>query len=412
MRWARKAAMGGAALVTALAACLPRAERQYPFVTSGIVRNGFLGHGAKYEDTIAFSPDSGAVAYLWSEGRYGPALPGDERGRPRTLEESIHLRWFEVAAPAAAKSVLVETIDLGPQGEQDFNLESSVYFSPDSTRLAAVSPSHLILVDRATGKSRALGGSDLHFGGARWRSAHQLVYATQAGTRLSFWTLDVDRPDAGRRVLEEEVQDVLSREDLATLSWSPSGRYVVVGEAIADLDRGTRRAYDVPGLWSFHTWDPVGSRLLFHDAWAEGAGKPGGSKTVLVEAETGETVDLSAPMRAAVGEKTAIGLGFWMTDGRHIVVHDADHTQYHVLEVDPPRVVLSVHGPLFPSTRPGWLVFRDRGDRCEWIDLQGRRGGRLPGWPPQWTWAPDGRHAAEVREEKLVVVDVPPPTGP
>ena len=69
-------------------------------------------------------------------------------------------------------------------------------------------------------------------------------------------------------------------------------------------------------------------------------------------------------------------------------------------------------GVLFASTVPGWMVLRGPGDRCDWIDVAGRRGGRLPGWPPQWTWAPDGRHAAEVRDGKVVIVDVPPPAAP
>jgi hypothetical protein len=92
---------------------------------------------SKYCDTIQFSPDSEAVAYLWRKGLHGPPLPSDIRPHPRTLEESVYVRWFEVSNPSLEKSVLLEFIELDQPGESDFHLEARVYFSPDSNRLVA-----------------------------------------------------------------------------------------------------------------------------------------------------------------------------------------------------------------------------------------------------------------------------------
>ncbi len=57
-------------------------------------------------------PDGRTVAYLWSDGVYGPPLLSDVRPRMRTLEESICLRWYDVAFPSAEHSVLLDTVEL------------------------------------------------------------------------------------------------------------------------------------------------------------------------------------------------------------------------------------------------------------------------------------------------------------
>ena len=405
-----------ALLLAALATMVACGRHTYPSTQRGVLRNGFRGWGGKYSDTIEFSPDSRTVAYLWSEGTYGPPLPTDERPRERTLAESITLRWFDVDNGAPERKLQLQAASLGSSGAAGYNLSASLAFSPDSRLIAAVSPGRLAVVDRATGAVRDLGGRDCRFGSVRWRSPHQIVFATQQDKELVFREVDLDdRDDVGRVLYQEEQRPPMMPDALVEVPWSPLGRHAIVGDALIDLSTAHKQTYETS--LSSASWDPSGKQLLLHDAWAAGAGVRDGSKTLLVQLDQGVVTDLSLQFRDAVGH-VPIELdpdGHAWIDGAHVIAHDPDYKRSFLLRLAPPRVILAVDGMLRPTPLAGWLVLQDTNnhfrERCEWIDISGRHGGVLPGWPPEWAWAPDGRHAVEVRGEKVSIVDVPAPAA-
>jgi hypothetical protein len=420
-----KKALLVAGLLAVVAYGVSRSRKQeelpsFPFVRQAVLVNGLGGLSGKYCDTIQFSPDSEAVAYLWRKGLHGPPLPSDIRPHPRTLEESIYVRWFEVSNPSLEKSVLLEFIELDRPGESHFHLEARVYFSPDSSRLAAISPGNIMVVERDSASFLKIEShKGERFGEVLWSSPQALRYSTYDGSHLTFWEVDLDRPNEPRSLYREYQPGVAtySPEDLLSHDISPRGRYVVMGETIVDLDTGEKRNYGRL-LSHYRSWEPEGKHLLIQDAWANDskiAGVPTGSRTFLIDPATGEVTELTTQIQAELGKRAGMtppsifnscGSSAWTPDGRHIILGETEPFQSFLLKVDPIEKVFSTKGRLKTTPIPNRLMVTG-GGRGEWIDFDGNLLGPIPGNPTRWIWAPNGLRAAEMRGPNVEVFDVP-----
>ncbi len=134
----------------------------------------------------------------------------------------------------------------------------------------------------------------------------------------------------------------------------------------------------------------------------------------LIDMRRGTLRDLSASLRPIVGtDHVFLVSPLWTPDGRYVCFYKSawntlTQTGY-VIEPDPFRIAFSKNAIIRQSPMAGWL-FLQGASSYRWLNDAGVEGVWLDGWPGDWTWARDGRRAAMVEDEKLVLLDVPPPS--
>lgn len=386
-------------------------------------------------DTIAFSPDGEVLAYLWHNGirRYSER----PREMPLMLTESVEIRWFDVGRPDEVRTTLVDEIDLRPSGAH-YNITARLLFSPDSRHLAVVSPKRLIIIELATGDSREIPLEEEEtFRELAWRSSDVPVYAILRGRTETFFRHQFKATPSERQLVYEAELDWVAQTHhqpdgftlppgLQEFDWSPDGRLVLIrrraqqGQPVAllDIDTGTitplsNSISSVMGT----SWSNNGAHILIR-----GSSQPHtyGDVVVLVDTRTGQATDMAERFSTLVGSagsppEVHLPSPVWV-DANHMIVHDMSWNREpgavnsHLVRLEPWGVVLSTRRYLRPSPVAGWLLLQG-GESFDWIDPARAREVHLEGWPNQWVWAPGGRHAAEIRDDEIVLLQpTTPPT--
>jgi Tol biopolymer transport system component len=374
---------------------------------------------------------------MWLDGTY--YYPPELGARPKTLDEALEARWFSMNGPEEELSLPLDTLDLRPEGIVYASLDGAFCFSPDSKSLAAICARHLYVIDLESGESREIHFDGEEFGPVAWIGSREIVYTTDDGTTMRFWRYQIDFPPEGRvEVYQERSRldgprpKVTPRDKLPIMhhlgyDYSPDGQAVLFEsaptykEALLNLNTGV--SYPVLDHALYRCWKPDGSGVLIYGSRGKAEGYE--RKVLLVNSSDGQVDDLTERFEEVCGED--MDLTFvsprWLPDGKSVVFYNTTsvpypgsgpptpdgHTSY-VVQVDPWRVILTQDGFLRWAPVPGWVLLQGSDD-FEWLDYAGTTRARLKGWPNDWIWSPDGKHAAEVRGRNVVVFSPPFPPG-
>jgi len=313
---------------------------------------------------------------------------------------------------------------------------TSVYFSPDSQRLAAVCARSVLLIDVSSGRSKQIKYPGEFFGSLHWISDAEIAFSTSDFSTsdekaVQFWRLKAHAPPHARqRVYSETDRWARPHEalppGLSYHRWSPSGRYVIFestagredrARCLLDLGSGDIRTF--PFAVDHVCWKPDGSAFLAEDAFGET------KRILLVDPASGAATDLTDDFKAALGEDLTITIVSerWTPDGRYIILYRTNatpprsdsegwrfsHTGY-VVQPRPFKVILEKDRILRWSPIPGWVLVQG-GNEFTWTDYAATQTVQVQGWPNDWTWSPDGIHAAVIRKGRPVVFEPTLPVG-
>ena len=391
--------------------------------------NSAIGTHGKYRHTIQFSPDGRYIAYIYRDATYFDT--GELGARPLTMTDALQVRWFPIDKPSEERTLPLDSIDLRPDGEVYYNLEGSVYFSPDSSRIAGLCAKCIVLVDIQSGTNRKIHYDKEYFRSLAWLSGDEIVFTTTDEQNLTFWRLNVTGGDETRRKVYRETHEFekphysipgeMSPPALRRDSWSPNGRFVIFNRHLSGgnneglLDVATGEVRTFPFSLYYNYWKPDGSSVLIHIHDQHKDKK----QIVLIDTITGHIDDLTDEFMKAFGQN--LGINFvspvWTPDGKHVILHNTKHlppaspdgpgrnkSTGYLIQLQPFQIVLSNDRFIRWSPIPGWVLLQgDRDDTFDWMNYAGTETVKLNGWPNNWTWSPDRRHAAQIKSGKVVV---------
>ncbi len=350
-------------------------------------------NGCKWTSTPAdlhFSEDGTMVAFSLAECWDLPLPP--EMPTFRTVP---YARWCKMNSPRDC-----ETIKL-PSSRSDYGYyivnDIVPIFSPDSRRLAIISPDGLLLADVESGKYKKISLAQEEVKTARWIENDELGYAAHTTRRgkyddvidLTFWRQKIDQPANTRTEIHRE----LGIDNYPNEYWSPGGKHVIfvyhgyyAGQfRMLDIATGKATELGSPGIMSKGvSWKPDSTAAVIHSQIKGDLPV----EVLLVELETGETIDLSERFQETFGNDLPSIDPLWTADGLYLVVNSLELGGC-LVRPEPWEVIrLSKRIVERFYTKDNWLD-----ERLPWISRQ-----PAPGWIR--VWAPSRK-----RESLQLAVD-------
>lgn len=252
------------------------------------------------------SPDRSLEAYVRADDRVNfSSLP-----RLGTRREHVWVHWGSPGSPLKTRKLLVAKAPADQETPSPIAENVHVVFSPDSRRLAIVTPESLKVVDLITGGHWDLTGPDERVSSLAWASDTDVVYAGHtylvAPTReddgrqmlsdRTFWRQTFNQGSQARQMLYHETRVAAganTRFAWPLESFAPTGDRVIFRSPIEaghfvllDLPARTGRRFGSASATSQVWWKDDGSRALVSQALPD--------KYLLIEAATGQAVDVSA----------------------------------------------------------------------------------------------------------------------
>jgi hypothetical protein len=387
---------------------------------------------------VQFSPDNQTIAYLHHTTR---ALGGRfHAAEARTLSDAVDLRWRPTKGDGPERSVVIDTIDLGPDGMVGRSVEARFRFSPDSSRIAVVCARQLIIMDAVTGEKRSFHFESNWPCDVAWVSADDVLLVTDDSLAWTFQLWCVGEPTSSRKIIHKEAYRQADAGPIAAeqrrpeltgrFEFSPSGKSVlfrrILGrqmEVLLDVD--TSRVTQLMRYRGSHSWNADGTALLICGSNEDDDGELG-SVVLLVDLRNGEVRNLDAEATAAFGEEAMVSVtaSRWMPDGEHVLIRSivpAYQTEDravvpavvkdHLVRVDPWDVVMTRDEMLYWSPVSYAVLIGDE-DGLAWLGYDSEDLGNL-GDGVDWIWSPDCYTAARVDDGKVVVFDTTvSPRGP
>jgi len=383
----------------------------------------------------AFSPDGRTFAYLWRETTV--RQPTAVGAAPAVMHEALSVRWLAVDDPSRTESLVLDEIDLAPDGVLGWHLEGRLRFSPDSTRLLAVCARTLLAIDLSGAYYQFLPGEEL-FCDATWLPDGRVVYVKTDGRSITFHRL---RFDADPMVLsrfhrerlmaggpaETTPMDSLLPVLVGRFDFAPDGRSVLFRsqarqdrrEVLLDLETGDVHPL-LASVYSF-SWGPDGAEILVAGNAVDDDDEPV-DRVLHVDARTGRSQDITAAYREAGCEDFRIRFDAptWAASDRLVVhvsqaiedEHGREDVQHRtdLVALRPWRIVLTRPEAFHQSPRTGWLL-AERDGGLIWLSEDGPEAGTPGGGAADWVWSPTGTAAAIVTDDRVEIVTPEPPTG-
>ncbi|NOZ21963.1 MAG: hypothetical protein GXP25_12850 [Planctomycetes bacterium] len=273
------------------------------------------------------SPDGKFVAYQWVERKDLPLPP-----EMPTVETKVYLRWCALAYPTKQQSLLM--IDAGKK-YRTVAAESlvNVVFSPDSKRMAVVTPERLMIVEVASDRRWDLDTPDQVITSLVWTGDDQVAYAAHSNPR----GFAGDKTD--RTLYLRKAQDLKGVGAITLYSatydggsfwgierWSPRGRYVIFrnqrhGADLRLFDASTKTitAFGAQNSYTVGvSWKPDESAAVCVSQVIGGAGP---CEALLLDPATGKTEDLTEHFAKAFGNDALDLPPLWTPDGRYVIVN-------------------------------------------------------------------------------------------
>ncbi len=265
-----------------------------------------------------FSPDSRVLAYIEQEEK-DPAL-------------RCNICWRDVSEAGEVSRIRVDAP--GPSWD-DLPLGRRIHlvFSPDSRRLAAVTPTGIRIIELSSAETHSPTARGEVVTGLAWVSNDEIVYAAHTNRKgthkevsdRTFWRQKVASPAKDRQAVYREARTAtgVGYYPLWPLEHlSPDGRFVVFASPFVNgkfklLDLRTKAVREVgrcDGYAACVAWKRDGSA-----AFCVGGAWP--PQAVLVEPATGKITDFSRRFAAAFGQYPPRLAALWTGDGKYFVVN-------------------------------------------------------------------------------------------
>ncbi|MDB4673400.1 hypothetical protein OAF27_01170 [Verrucomicrobiales bacterium] len=384
---------------------------------SGALENGGgpLGLYSAHNNTVAFTPDATHVGYIWIDGSYRNIPKPLTRPKVLTLLEKAELRIRSVDDKSPETIVLLDAMDLRPEGSRFTGLTAQVHPSRDSQFIAGLCGRRLAVVDLETMAHRMIEYEGELFGSFSWLGGDEVAFSTTNGDSLVFWRANInDLPDNRTEVFRQpSLRQDYDREapDLLYHKWSPKRRYVTLfgyAEAgspdnlLLDVENGTVHRYKFD--LDYQCWKPDDSLLLVNDSLYEPRA------VYLIDPSTGEVSDLSDEFRRQFGSDLDVRLvsNQWTPDGAHVLLYTDGGSTAHlrgcIVDPSPFKLIHSQKGILKRSPFPDWVLVQG-GNNFGWLNYKNGSTAPIAGWVNDWTWSLDGTHAARIEEGVIQVFE-------
>ena len=281
-----------------------------------------LGEGVA--QSVCLSPDGMRVCYLMEHREVNPFTA-------RITSRVRVLHWGSTSDPTVMSSVQIET--LGAEYGGYVQVDAEVRWSPNSSRIGVRTPHRLVIVEANSGKHAEL--KDGTITSFAWLSDSEVAYgARRIGRRTQervVCRLNVDTQQK-TDVLIFPKQDATIHEGVE--EWSPSGRFVIIEEpyglvqlyCVTVFD-GTKLPFGQAGLDRGRVaWSPDSSRVfcVLHKA------PIGTYEAVLLDPETGTTLDCSGPFQQVFANQSPELAPVWTVDGQYVLVNTLSTNGYLV----------------------------------------------------------------------------------
>ncbi|MCY2932170.1 MAG: hypothetical protein NTV86_22275 [Planctomycetota bacterium] len=267
-------------------------------------------HGVIAERSV--SPDRSLEAYVRGDDRMNFSS-FSRLGSPR---EHVWVHWGSPGSPLKTRKLLVAKAPADEETSHSLAGDVHLAFSPDSRRLAIITPDAVKVVDLITGRQWDLTGPEERVSSLAWASNTDVVYAShtylappreeddgqQLYSNRTFWRQPFDRGAMERQMLYHETRVAAganTRFAWPLESFSPTGDRVIFRTPIERghfvmLDLAGRRGFGF-GTTSANSqvwWKDDGSRALVSLSVPD--------KYLLVDAFGGRTTDVSAKVSAVM----------------------------------------------------------------------------------------------------------------
>jgi len=281
-----------------------------------------------------FSPDGTHVCYIKENRIEETVVDG------KILSRSINLHWCSTSDPRKESSVYIDTMGLEYKGF--VNVGTEVRWSPDGARIGVLTRQKLSIVEvDSGGKSEIQDGIITSFA---WLSDGVLGYHT-------YRTM----PDTGGRTIVRVELGIGRKTDVFTFPgqpkqssigsghWSPCGRFLIVmAPAVGgryqcvDIRDGTVKsfgqadAYDVGVAWTADSANAfcVSNRVGPGDRY----------EAILLNPETGGTVDCTTGFQATFAGRTPSIESLWTIDDEYVIIN-ALRINGHLVRPHPWQVI-------------------------------------------------------------------------
>lgn len=294
---------------------------------AGCIRTG-SGSG-----TPIFSPDGKQICYIVEDSIEESFVDG------KPLWFSLSLHWCSTSEPAKTSSVHIDAVGI----EYGYStLFDEIKWSPNSSRIAVMTPNRLIVVDPNAGRKY-----EIHDGSIRsfaWQPDGQLVYSTRR-------TKGKNR----RRVICRENVDTRQSTDIVAFpelpgeggrrrdQWAPSGRFVIFMEPqvggqyhCVDVTNGTVRSFGQTDAYDKGVaWTPDSSRAF---CLSNKVGFDDIFEAFVFEPETGKIVDCTRAFVDMFADHSPSLEPLWTADGKYVIVNALD-IRGHLIQPDPWQAV-------------------------------------------------------------------------
>ncbi len=394
---------------------------------STVVKSYAIGEHTRITNLLQFSPDANTIAYFWRDATYKDSwTPGV---RTRTMTDALQVRWFPIASPRQEKSILLDSIDLRPEGRPYCKLDGWAFFSPDSQHLAAVCLKYITIIDLKTGDYFKLHYGGERFPSLRWYSEEEVVFSTIGNKRFSFWRLNINKINEGRiKIYSQDDPDASFDSYISSPSlpffrrhrYSPNGRFVFFSTLVnnkfatrlVNLKTGRTTTFPI-NPFSF-SWKPDGTEVLMNEFHHIDGVELTPTKLYLIKTQTMEIEELTEQFRVNMGKhpdilEISLSSPLWTPDGKYVilyrVIESPPHSKHigYLIQLQPFKLILSRDTMIRWAPIPGW-VFLQRGSDRDWINYGGNKTVKLIDWPSKGVWSPDRVHAAIVKNGKVVIV--------
>ena len=364
---------------------------------------------------LDFTFDSSLLGYVWVEATYSRRRwPLDG---PVKMNERVQFRIRSVNDTTPEVSLPLYQYEATTDSWRAASGKATVHASPDSSHIAALCATKLILYDPSSQSHQMIEYQGEFFRSFSWRENGEVAFATSDNHSTIFWkALASELPSGRQEVFRIGIQQQFEAE-LPPLfpdhRWSPRGRFVSFRDTIARvthrelmIDFDTLQVHEFDFSLFDQNWKPDESLLwIQYQDW-----KTKYISIRLFESESGDVSDISESLENAIGPTKDLSLfnSFWTVEGKHLLMnlgHGRTHDPLSYVIKAKPFEVVSVHrSELNWSPAPNWVFIRET-DRYRWFNLMDASFGTTVASVNSDSWSPDGRYFVEIKGGDVWVIE-------
>ncbi len=386
----------------------------------------------------SFSPESTVTAWIRVDYLTEPL------NFERSMSQSAYLHWCPTDKPEAVRSVRIAWVGSEFGG---YHLGGLVHlvFSPDSHRIAVITPRSLQVFDIVDGHRWDAAADGEHVSSLAWLGNDEIGYAAHTSLRgryrsmtdRAFWRQRIGDSAASRVLIrrEEAVEAGFHSGNLFVCSnwpleyWSPNGNYVLYKPSmfggrlhVLDVRAGRARALGPEELYLERVaWKSDESAVA---CIAGIRGQVNRCAALLMEPQSLRTLDFTEPFLQSLPHPSPSEMA-WACDGRYLLINDlwvggcviepAPFRCIRVGECLPSRGETAIHqagrywSHIYPARVPGWMLVRSPDLNAFIADYECQT--ILPVGKILGEWSQNGRLAAVVgRDGRLRAqrIELPP----